>query len=325
MHPTPEPVHDTLVKFLFSNPADAASALAPVLPKALAQRLDWASPEQTALKLVDPKLKEFHSDILFSVRCDGREAFLYVLFEHQSSPDDLMPFRMLRYITLIWGAFLKKNPEAKKLPPVIPVVLHHGQSGWTAPIELASVIDAPSDLSPLLQAYLPNFQFVVDDLAHVNDQALRQRSLTAIMAAGMVLLQRAPFSADLVADLRTWADVFAEVAAAPNGLDALRVLMEYTARVAETDHENIRQFAKLIGPTAEQAYMTAAQKIEQKGREEGRLEGQANLLLRLLERRFGPIPSRATERVRQSTPDELERFSDRVLTASSLDEVLADN
>ena len=33
---------------------------------------------------------------------DGRAAFVYVLIEHQSSPDPMMPLRMLRYVMRIW-------------------------------------------------------------------------------------------------------------------------------------------------------------------------------------------------------------------------------
>jgi predicted transposase YdaD len=105
--------------------------------------------------------------------------------------------------------------------------------------------------------------------------------------------------------------------------------MEYITRVAMADEENVAQFARMIGPKAEQAYMTAAQQIEQRGREEGRekgrTEGQATIVLHLLERRFGPLPTDAIERVQHAQPNELERFADRVLTASSLEEVLEGN
>jgi hypothetical protein len=42
----------------------------------------------------------------FTIRCNGHAAFLYVLFEHQSTNDPLMAFRLLRYLVRIWEAVL---------------------------------------------------------------------------------------------------------------------------------------------------------------------------------------------------------------------------
>jgi hypothetical protein len=62
---------------------------------------------------------------------------------------------------------------------------------------------------------------------------------------------------------------------------------------------------------------------EDRGRAQGRLEGEAKMLLRQLERRFGPLVEDVTERVRSAPEAELEKWFDRVLTATSLDDVFA--
>jgi hypothetical protein len=98
------------------------------------------------------------------------------------------------------------------------------------------------------------------------------------MAAGLVLLKKGRQTEDLLADLSNWLDVFMQVGTAPNGLDALRVLMEYVSRVANVDPDNVREFARAIGPTAEEAYVTAAQKLAEQGRAEGRADGRAELV-----------------------------------------------
>ncbi|WP_216352453.1 DUF4351 domain-containing protein [Aquaspirillum sp. LM1] len=63
----------------------------------------------------------------------------------------------------------------------------------------------------------------------------------------------------------------------------------------------------------------------QEGRLEGRLEGEqtgeARLLQRLLTRRFGALPADCVARIRAASPEQLERWSDRVLDAHSLTEV----
>lgn len=298
--------HDSIVKALFGNTKDAASALASALPVAIAKRIDWASLKHANLSLIDPELREFCSDIVFTARVQGHghEVFVYVLLEHQSTSDCFMAFRMLRYSVLLVDAFLRAHPKAKRLPAVIPLVLHHGQPPWTAPTSVTDIIDLPEDFKELLGEHLPRFRFFLDDLSATDDDALR--------------VKKAPGSTDLLAALGSWADVFRRISAAPNGLDAFRLLLEYISVTSDADPDNIREFARLIGPVAEKVYMTAAEKLTELGRK----EGQADLLARLLTLRFGELPQDAAARIRSASDAELVLWAERVLTALSLDEVL---
>jgi hypothetical protein len=58
------------------------------------------------------------------------------------------------------------------------------------------------------------------------------------------------------------------------------------------------------------------------GKTEGKVEGKVELLVRLLTRRFGPLPGWAETRVKQAKNPQLEEWSDRVLDASRLTEVI---
>ena len=320
--------HDSIVKALFANTEDAASALASALPEQVASRIDWSSLEQVNLNLVDPKLREVYSDITFTARLQHHEVVLYVLLEHQSTQDALMPFRLLRYVVLIWDAWLKDNPDSKVLPGVLPLVLHHGALRWSSPTSLAGLIDMPGEVQALLGEHLPRFRFFLDDLSAADDAALRQRSLTNMMLAGLVLLKTVPRSTDVLAALASWMDVFIQISLAPNGLDALRLFLEYISLTSNADSSNIAEFARQIGPVAEDAYMTAAEQLKELGRlqgqQEGRLQGQTELLLRQLELRFGSLPAGLPERVRAGSDDEVARWAERVLSAPSLEDVFAE-
>jgi len=58
------------------------------------------------------------------------------------------------------------------------------------------------------------------------------------------------------------------------------------------------------------------------GLKEGRQEGMRELLLRQIERRFGPLAEEKRRRVEAITsPARLKRLADKILTASSLDEM----
>ena len=69
------------------------------------------------------------------------------------------------------------------------------------------------------------------------------------------------------------------------------------------------------------ALMTIAQRLASQGRMEGRAEGQANLILMLLEERFGPIPADVVDRVRSADTAELTVWSKSLLCARDLEGV----
>ena len=85
-----------VIELLFSNPENAASELRLVLPAPLSAAIEWSTLELCPGSFVDPRLSQQHTDLLFKVRYAGHDAHLYVLFEHQSTEDSLMPSRILQ-------------------------------------------------------------------------------------------------------------------------------------------------------------------------------------------------------------------------------------
>jgi hypothetical protein len=86
---------------------------------------------------------------------------------------------------------------------------------------------------------------------------------------------------------------------------------------SEAPPPELASLASQIGPEAEEVYMTTADVL----RAEGHAEGAARTLVRLLTRRFGTIPDRARERIDTASLEQLGLWSERVLDASTLDEV----
>jgi len=66
------------------------------------------------------------------------------------------------------------------------------------------------------------------------------------------------------------------------------------------------------------------QKGLREGKREGLREGEAEVVLRLMERKHGPLPAWANERVRSADAERLLVWAERILTAESLDEIFAD-
>jgi hypothetical protein len=92
-----------------------------------------------------------------------------------------------------------------------------------------------------------------------------------------------------------------------------------------------------VSPEAEEALMTTAERLlaqgraegevrgraegEVRGRAEGEVRGRAATLAKLLTVKFGPLPAHVESRLAQASLPELELWTERVLTATTLDAV----
>jgi predicted transposase YdaD len=59
------------------------------------------------------------------------------------------------------------------------------------------------------------------------------------------------------------------------------------------------------------------------GRLEGRAEGRAATLSKLLRLKFGDLPEAVVSRIQSATIDDLDRWSDRILGATSIQDTLS--
>ena len=62
----------------------------------------------------------------------------------------------------------------------------------------------------------------------------------------------------------------------------------------------------------------------QQGMRQGRVQGEVQLLSRLLRKRFGELPEWTEQMLREASGGMLEIWSERILSADSLEEVFAE-
>jgi hypothetical protein len=65
-----------------------------------------------------------------------------------------------------------------------------------------------------------------------------------------------------------------------------------------------------------------AERFVEQGLQQGVRQGEAEMLLRLLGRRFGDVPDEVRQRVETADAETLLQWSERLLTARSLEDVL---
>ena len=328
--------HDRLFKGIFGNPRHARQVLRTALPRSLARHIDFRTLRLQDGSYVQESLAMRYSDLLFSARAAGHSVRLYLLFEHQSEPDPLMAFRLMRYMTDIWHDFLDEHPNATRLPAIIPVVLHHGAGGWTSSTALEALYDLPDELCQIFAPVVPRFSFILDDLAAQTDQDIRRRAIGAIPTLVLWMFKHARDPAlegdRMVTAMREHIkDLLFETLRARTGLHALAMLMRYTLEVTGVQSETLGHFLETdIDPQAREILMTAAERLRQEGHQRGRAEGLAEglaegrraVLIKLLGLRFGPLPAAVISRIEQADIEHLDAWSERVLSAESLSDVL---
>jgi hypothetical protein len=108
----------------------------------------------------------------------------------------------------------------------------------------------------------------------------------------------------------------------PSGAAALAAVTRYLLEVNEIAAPVLLDVPEsALEPEALEAVMTGAERLREEGREQGRAEGRAAIILKVLAKRFAPLSAETIARVQTSSPDELDRIAERLLSATSLDEL----
>lgn len=117
--------HDGFFRVAMSDLSVAKDLLKAHLPEKLVQQIDWNTLQITNKSYVDQKLRQVMSDMVYRCTLQGREAYIFLLIEHQSTPDPLMPFRVLEYDVRICRECIDQG--YKQLPLIANLVLYSGK------------------------------------------------------------------------------------------------------------------------------------------------------------------------------------------------------
>src|SRR5262249_5265440 len=152
------------------------------------------------------------------------------------------------YLVRIWEAWRRENPGATRLPPIVPVVVHHseGGGGWSEAVAFDELLEVEGELLAALRPHLPLFTFVLDDLSVARDDELRARAMSALGRVALFCLKRARGSDDMARELERWRDLLAEIVRAPNGVAALAAILSYILEASSTPRERLEGLTRTL-------------------------------------------------------------------------------
>ncbi|MCI0395976.1 MAG: Rpn family recombination-promoting nuclease/putative transposase [Chloroflexi bacterium] len=299
--------HDRFFKETFSRPEIVRDFVQNYLPAPVVEILDLDTLELQKDSFVDPELQEHFSDLLYRVQQrNGEAADVYLLLEHKSGPDTWVALQLLRYMIRIWEMRLRQG--AKRLTPIIPVVVYHGKSAWPVSQDFTGLFPGPEALRP----YWPDFRYELRDLGQYSDDEIRG----GLLARATLLLLKYVFQPILPDRLPDILALLGELADEKTALEYLEAALRYLSVAAEqvTAADMVAAVETTFHGRGDRIMPTLAEKWIEEGLE----QGVENSVLRVLGGRFGQVPVNVEARLRALPIEKLELALDEAVGAIDL-------
>jgi predicted transposase/invertase (TIGR01784 family) len=313
--------HDRFFRSVFSETDNVRDLLRNSLPPRVFQLLDLKSIELSGDSFIDERLSLYQSDILIRARMRASPVLIYILVDHKSYPDKCTVFQMLVYMVRIWERELSRNRKLKKLPCVVPFIFYHGSRKWTYPLAFSSYVNVEEELD----CYVPDFRPVMFNLQNVDlDLLIGGLTVkTALKAFKYALKGLLPHLEEILQSI-------------PNlPIDSktrafISRLLEYIIQVGgDARAEDLKEELDAVASgVSKEVLMTIEELILERGKVAGKIEGtiqeKQQVLIRLLEKKFGPLDDDNKQRVLDNRDGEkLDSAIDLILDADSVQVVLS--
>ena len=302
--------HDAFFRRVLSDPAVAAEFLRCYLPSALSAALDLTIVTLEETSFTDHKLRRHAADLLFQVRlADGGEAYVLVLLEHKSAPDERVALQVLRYAVLTWDRM------TLPLPLIIPVVVYHGATPWRIGKKFRSLF-AKLPSGRAWRRYLPDFEYYLCDLSKYNDDELEGGEG---LGAALKLLKhifRRDLEATLPEVIRETAQALPEAQAAER-VETMAIYLGESGRMSKEvfteallktsdEGENMETFLEYLERRLNPIVVEAVAKKEM---ERGMEQALEEVTVSQLARKFGSLDEGMLEKIRHLSVEDLKRLA----------------
>jgi len=260
--------YDAFFKAVLGQVEYLAPLLRSRLPAGMAAPIQWETARLRSSSFVAHSLAKRYSDLLFSFQAGKREVLMYVLLEHQSTVDKLMPLRFFWYMGAVWAEHVAEHPgEELPLPLVIPFLIHQSPKGWEISVQFADLFDLTGEFEPFAP-YVPHVEHLLLDLCKSNPRTEEKDPILRLILEFMKQIRE-----DKVLECFRWmADQLMDE---PIPAELLRLMLICAWNVdTSLDVEAIARSVE-GNPKLQGTVMTTYEKILAQGRAEGEVRGVA--------------------------------------------------
>ncbi|CDL81303.1 Rpn family recombination-promoting nuclease/putative transposase [Xenorhabdus szentirmaii] len=256
--------HDATFKKFMAQIENARNFFDIHLPEKIKKLCDFNTLALTNSSFIDHELRSRISDVLYSVKTQQGDGYIYVLVEHQSTPDKMMAWRLMHYAFMAMNQHLRQGNKA--LPLVVPVLFYHGDSSpypfqqrWT---QCFSLPDLAEDI------YFNPFPLV--DVTVIDDNELINHRKIAIMELAMKHKNlREGFKAVTTLLAQVLKDNY-------NSDNDVVTILNYLFAIMDSPHfeQVLQQLIEQVD-NHQEVIMSIAQRLHEKGRKEGIQQGMS--------------------------------------------------
>jgi len=271
--------HDKFFKQVLGDRETTRDFLSNYLPQDVLSVIDLESLAIQKESFIEKELQEHFSDIIYRVRINHREGYLYLLFEHKSYPYPLTALQLLKYMVQLWDQKVRKE-NTGIVPPVIPLVLYHGRERWQVRPTLSSMIEGMADLPESITRYIPDYEYICYDFSPYSAAKIRGgielRIFIGLLNA--IFKKEDEFMATVVRSVQA----LEELGRGQKAVDYLETLIRYILSAREDlNYEDIQGAVQKASPKGGEILMTIAEKLINEGMEKGMEKGMAVTLTAL--------------------------------------------
>ena len=292
-----QPQHDQFFRSAFSEPALFRHFLIWLVPL-LAELLDLDRMECEKDSFIDEQLKAHYSDVIYKIPLRGtnENVVVFVLLEHKTSSEHFTMLQVLRYIILIW---LREYNSAKKqgrladfmLPPVLPIIVYHGERKFNAPIRLGKLIRPIKGF----ERYMLDFEGIVLDLTLTDENDLPEDLELNCVLAVMQAVFRKDVADRIVRIFQKMKPKLHIPHYRERWIKLLRYMLSSSKYLTEEEMMEVKNQMSdtdevlTISPFAQTLLARGFAQGREEGHEEGR-ERMVETLLRILTKNLGEVP-----------------------------------
>lgn len=261
---------------MFSDRNIAMDFLRNYLPNNILSHINLDTLEQEDGGFVDDAFKETYSDILYTVKVQEKQIYLYLLFEHKSYPDKFTAFQLLKYMTSIWDRFSRNNPD-RLLPAIMPLVIYHGESKWNYENRFLSLVDTPG----FVRGGLLDFSFQLWDLSQMADSDIRGMIASQLFLLFLKHIRDSDLEEKLPALIELMNELYQ---GDQNGGNYIRLFVTYLANGTDKlDRKKIVRYFEKYQNLRDTVMPTLAEQFKAEGKIEGKVEEKIEAARRMLE------------------------------------------
>ena len=267
--PIPNP-HDRFFRGIMQQHPVAMEFFQAFLPEDVVKHIDLSSINATSSSFVEPELSEQVNDLLFECQFKQNnkavKGYVYLLVEHQSKPEKLLPLRVFRYVLAALDKHAKQHPN-KTLPPIYPMVFYQGErSPYPYSLNLLELFD-----DPLLLMKQVLFQPV--PLIDVNQLDTKRLERFDWLTPATELMRHIR-DEDIAITLVRLLNEYIHLNDHPNGVDFIDFLLHYAVEAGNIiDATEFYEISDKVPAPIKEKVMTIADMLRKHGWEQGLAAG----------------------------------------------------